>query len=277
MQCLGVAGRYCLSTWESESHIFEFLFFESGVSEKTAQLTDDVGAYGCLLAAGVLVVGGAIEFATRKINSGKRTTFHRIVRSLEFMSLLFVAGWFVADALAYMARGELYSKFVLGEVAVRYAAPLALGCLLLPGDSNGRNGSEVAKWILTIATSATFLIHGYKAVELYGPFTDLILLTDMKCFGIGFEQATVETGLALIGWIDIGLALVLVATRWRWTAAYMVFWGLLTAVSRMTAFGVFAWPETLVRTANWGSPLVLLLLCFALQSGKRSDNLEAGL
>ena len=40
----------------------------------------------------------------------------------------------------------------------------------------------------------------------------------------------------------------------------MAFWGLVTALSRPLAMGLESWPETAVRIANGGLPLVLYII-----------------
>ncbi|MEZ6087214.1 MAG: hypothetical protein R3C05_04115 [Pirellulaceae bacterium] len=167
----------------------------------------------------------------------------------------------IVIALAHMARGDAYSQWALAEYAVRYAAPLAAAYLISIGSRIYEDGKAFSFVMLglAVATSATFVLHGYKALDQYGAFTDLILLSDQRIFQLGLSQAFAENTLYVIGAIDVGVGILLLATQWRGVALYMALWGAITAASRMTAFGWGAWPETFLRTANFGVPLVLAL------------------
>lgn len=272
IQCFGFAGRYLLSSLESESHIFEYLLFECGVSESIAQTVDDAGAYLCLAISA--------WFAVRLLLGGIRKLFKRGERRgwvaqnwVDVFGAAFVAVWSIADALSHWARGGIYSELAIGEVAVRVACPIALILLLASQDKRSSSYTAAASVALTLAISATFLVHGFKAIKLYGPFADLILLTDMRLFQFNLQQSAVETALRIIGWVDVLLAIAILLTRYKSIAIYVVSWGLITSLSRMTAFGLVAWPETTVRAANWGAALVLLILW--CQSATPRDGNEA--
>ncbi|MDG2012325.1 MAG: DoxX-like family protein, partial [Pirellulaceae bacterium] len=183
---------------------------------------------------------------------------------VEVPVLVFVSLWCLLLAVAEMLRGGLFTEWAVAEQAVRFATPAALGLLLI---SQAREVSQRAiqgaTWLLLLAVAATFLVHGFKAVLCYGPFVDLLLLSEQQWLQRGIEQNTAETLLVFFGWLDIGLAVAILLTRWRAVACYMAFWGFLTATSRVTAFGVDAWPEVLLRAANGGAPLALVV-CFCL-------------
>jgi hypothetical protein len=244
LQCIGLAGMYWFSRFEVESDVYGILFFEYGWPEATAQLVDDFGVIACFIAGWVLLIG----------------------RFLQRTSACFVAIWMLTLAITHSVRGGLYSELAFGEHAVRYAAPLA-SLLLTP--SNGVTGSarirrSMAIWLLLIATSATFAVHGYKAIGPSAQFVDLIVLTCTNLgvaswTGLEVQQSTVEQLLLLIGVLDLVVAGLLFLPRKRIPLIYMVIWGTVTAASRMTAMGLEAWPETLIRSANWGCPLALLL------------------
>ncbi len=258
IQCMGAAGCYLFSSNESESDIFGILFFDLGWPEKLAQTTDDAGAYGCLVSALVLIAVGL--FWPRGLEPQKWSQTRMVCAGLEYAALIFVAVWFFLLAAAHTARGGSFSEFAIGDHAVRFITPLTLLLLLRSFSAVSIRLARAAAMLLTFAVVATFASHGYVAQRLHGPFVDLILLTDMNCFHLGIEQSTAETLLKIIGWADILVGVLLLMTRWKVVAGYMIIWGLITASSRMTAFGIPAWPETLIRVANGGAPLVLLLL-----------------
>lgn len=146
-----------------------------------------------------------------------------------------------------MIRATLWAELTLAEDAVRYVAPLALAILIhrplstgsgeLTGDAIARGipSARVAVGLLLIAASATFAAHGYKALMCYGPFTDLILLSDLQWTHFHFSQATVEQILVVIGVIDLLIAFLLIVTRWRTVALYMAVWGIVAALPDFNA------------------------------------------
>ena len=244
LQCIGVGGRYYLSANEVESDIYGYLFFDNAWPESTAQRIDDVGTLACL-GAGCVVALAALF----------RSFWSRVV---ETLAATLIGAWMLSLAISHMLRGDVYSELSLGEHAVRYAAPLTLALLAVRGSN--RFSLALATIVLTLASSATFIVHGYKACEIYGPFVDLILLSAANWTRFDLEQSHVETSLRVIGVIDIMAAAAIATLRWRWIALYMFAWGAISAASRLTALGSVAWPELLIRSANWGVPLCVAIL-----------------
>lgn len=246
LQCIGVAGRYWFAEFEIESDIYGLLFFEWSWPETLAQRIDDIGALGCLF-AGVIALVPTLRLGWDRI------------RQLQRLAAGFVTAWMFSIAIAHMYRGGVFAELSLGEHAVRYAAPMALVILLSVKESTETVRLWTTLLILKIATAATFAVHGYKALKIHGPFADLVLLTDLNGANFGIGQATVEQILWTIGIVDLVVAVLILFPRMRTVAIYMVFWGILTAASRMTAWGGSAYPETLIRSANWGCPLILAI------------------
>lgn len=257
LQCVGVAGRYLFSVNESESNIFGFLFFDIGWPEKLAQGIDDTGAYGCVISGAFLVVAGVFSIGR---GDGVRRGRLRVAQWLDFVALTYVTTWMFLLAVAQMLRGEMYAELAIGEQAVRFTTPFAMLLLLHSFGERAGGLARIAGIILLLATAVTFGSHGYVATQLHGPFVDLILLTDLRLTKFGLGQSSAEILLGIIGWADIVVAALLLLTRWRPIAVYMAIWGLISAASRMTAFGLVAWPETLIRVANAGAPFALLLI-----------------
>ena len=260
IECFGLGGRYLFSSLETESDIYGWLYFDCHWSESLAQSIDNAGALMTLVAGGLLCLTGWL-MRRQPIESARL----KIVRKLDQAAACWIAVWMLLIATAHMMRAAVFSELSLAEHAVRYAAPLALAIC-------GRAGSGIdlvasrqparARFtvlMLTVAAAFTFAAHGYKAYQCYAPFTDLILLSDMQWTDTGCTQAAAERLLIVIGVADIIVALVLLVFRWRLAAFYMVAWGFVTAASRMTALGTDAWPETLIRIANGGVPLAILV------------------
>ncbi len=266
LQCIGLSGKYVFSRRESESDVYGYLFFDYGWPEQLAQRIDDGGAIACLIAGVIVMLIGTWGWRGRSIGRAQLRT--PVVGCIDHVALATVFAWFLIISFTHMLRGEPFASLSLGEHAVRYCAAAALSLLLMHSTSISRAGDLGQPWamrLLVIASAATFVVHGYKAVLRYSPFTDLILLTDMNMTGIGLSQSTAESALVVIGIIDILVAALLMLSRcagfalYRSFALYMVFWGCLTSLSRVTAYGWEAWPETLIRAANWGAPLAIVI------------------
>ena len=257
LQCFGVVGRYYWSTNETESDVYGLLYFDWGWSETFAQYVDDFGALSCGVAAVLVVLTASASLPLEGVWPAKGNavgTSRDWFRPLVFrVSLAWIFVWMFLLALIFMVRGDRFSELSLGEHAVRYGLPLALLMFSLP------QASFAGVWVLRVAAAATFIVHGYKAMQLYGPFTDLILISDASWSALQIEQVTAERALWTIGLVDIVAGILLMAIRWGAVPVYMGCWGVITALSRMTAFGVDAWPETLVRAANGGVPFALVL------------------
>ncbi len=69
----------------------------------------------------------------------------------------------------------------------------------------------------------------------------------------------------VIGVLDLLVAFFLLTLQSRFAVGYMAAWGLVTASSRTTAFGFDAWPETLLRAANGGVPIAIMIYWWPLR------------
>lgn len=271
IQCFGAAGKYLVSAREQESSLYGLLFFDWGWDESTAQSLDDTGAGLCLVAAILFGLTACFNLlGNRRASEGLPP---RWLTWLEFPILIFVAGWFLTLAWAEMMRGGAYTEWAIAEQAVRFMTPLALAIgLLVREPVHSKRFSRTIAWMLQISVAATFAVHGWKAIAGYGPFVDLILLSDSLPWVSNMSQAFAERLLWGIGWIDIALAALIVGVRWRWVALYMAFWGFLTVTSRVVALGLEAWPESLIRIANGGAPLGLFFLFQQLRQVKMTES-----
>ena len=219
--------------------INSFLFLEHGMDEDLARAID--------LAACVALVAGAL---------GTLFGFRSIARVMG----VFVGLWFAAIALTTaVLGGEPFAHLAPLAHAARYGLPFALVIWTLGWWS----WSEA---VLRVSLAATFAVHGYEALQHHPGFIDLVFLTKLEfesMFGLAempFEEAQARAILTAIGLLDLVLAALLLMVRWRAIAVYMAFWGLLTALSRMTAGGLEWWPEVGLRVSHFGGPLVLWLM-----------------
>ncbi len=126
---------------------------------------------------------------------------------------------------------------------------------------------KVRLWSLAVSLAAalTFVGHGLYAIGFHPVPLSYQLMT-MKILGI--SQGAAMGFLLVVGWLDIVAAAALfVAPLRRFAIYYLIFWGFLTALARVVShvgpaqahFGLDPWlAETLVRTAHWLLPLLLL-------------------
>ncbi|MDH3584147.1 MAG: hypothetical protein OER86_08020 [Phycisphaerae bacterium] len=239
---LAVAGHCLAMAWlwiRSNSPINTILYIHWGWAESTAHMVDRTAGWCFVLAAFVAVI---------------RPTWWAMGP---------VAAWtfLVAWAIRADHPGDPYQQWAPVGQAARYACPVAL-MLLWPAVRTPLNArrSEITLWVLRVATSATFVLHGLKALWADPNFIDLIIGTGRNLVGAEISEAGATTALKVIGIVDLAVAALLVLRRWCAVAAWMAIWGLLTAASRMTAMGTEAWTETAARLANGALPLALLLL-----------------
>ena len=232
-QCLAAAR----TAWMVPSEINGWLFMKAGMPENVTSLIDQFAA-GLLIAVAV----SAIVHPVRAL-------------------LFFSAAWMAALSLAlFFDEGTTGDAPAPIAHAVRVAAPLGL-MLLLPCPGKKSTPDTVrtspAIWILLLGVAATFVAHGLEALQHYGRFVDLIIGSAKTWLGMNVSQSDAESLLTAIGVQDLLLAALLLLRRWRWIAGWMAFWGLSTALSRMTSGG--SWHESLIRIANGGVPLALFL------------------
>lgn len=242
LQALGVSAALLFAAMEQESDIYGLLYFDWAWSERTAQQVEDYGTIGYLIAAALVVVASRIP--------GNPACWQAPL-------LAYVFFWQLLVAVTATARGgQFMSELILPEQMVRYACPLAL-ITLLPwngSESLAPRRCERSRWLLRVAAATTFAAHGIKATCLAPSFVNLIMGTFPS-----LSEDTAGHALRIIGLIDIALAVLILSTRWQTVAWYMAAWGLITALSRMTALGLAAYPDVLYRAANCGVPLAIAL------------------
>jgi acid phosphatase type 7 len=229
LQALGLV----VGVLRESSHLGAYFFLIRGWPEASAQLLERAGAGVVLLGSLAAVFG--------------RGTGVRLAGGLA-ASLFFA----LLAGMEMRMGGVPFSSWALPAHASRMLAPLVLALWHRPG---------AAAWLARGAVAVTFLVHGVEALALHPHFIDFILVADMRIFGLGLTQSSAETLLILIGVQDLVLALLIVSGRdLRPVLAFAAFWGFVTAASRMVMGGQYATHLTLMRAANGGLPLVLLLL-----------------
>lgn len=229
---------YLSQSFLGETTIFEFFFLVADLPEAPSLFLARGGA--------ALVVAAA---------------FGLCLRRLPILGYL-VAGWFAFTAAASAPLGgEPFYRLGLASDAVRYLAPVAL--VWLPATDRISLDDRSTTWtlrLLAVAAAATFIAHGWEALQLHPRFVDYLLIASRWLFGWSLAQATASDILLVIGAVDVLLGIaILVGLRSRVVFAYMAFWGALTATARMVHGGLGAYPSTLVRAANAGVPFALFV------------------
>ncbi len=261
-QCLGVAVQLLLGTYESEADVYGLLFFDLNWPEATALAVEDFGTWA-FLAAGAAIVIVPLALTLTKQRTGP---VHTTGIWLQILALAWIALWQATLSGLHVWRGGSFMvEWTIAAHAVRIFSPLAL-IMLLRGHSDADGSHRVlpAEWILRLATAATFAVHGLEAFRLNPHFVDLLIGSARLLPDGEISQSATTPVLRVIGVVDGFVAVLIIFVRSRTLAAYMAFWGLVTACSRMTAGGAaglsLTFDDTLIRLANGGAPLALLAL-----------------
>lgn len=179
--------------------------------------------------------------------------------------LIAVAMWRTDDGFTLESNWlspQTTALFPLATHVARIAAPLGL-LLLDPWRaerplSNRRVAPAIGglRWAMAI----TFFAHGIEAWQLHPEFIDYWISASEAILGTRMSQPAAEQLLQLIGAMDMLVAIACVSTRWRSVWWWMAFWGGVTALSRVAAFGLNAgWFAACMRAPHVGAPLAVVL------------------
>ena len=177
------------------------------------------------------------------------------------------------------------SQLEMAEQAVRFVVPTAL---LVIDFWPPRVKPTLAFCLssirmLRLATAVTFFGQGVMALSQFqngGEFVDLVTLSAQNLFDKAMEPAQARQILAVIGIVDIVLAVSLMSSRNRFVAFLLVLWGLVTAASYTFAYGFQGYDLTLIRIGSAGAPLAVLtfwLTAYKEQEPIILPELEAGM
>lgn len=236
----GVLVQSVTLAWLAVSHgttLDSLLFMEIGAREAVARRAD--------LALAAAVVAGAAFLAARP---------HGLA-GLFGASL--VSACFLTVAVATSAvGGRAFAQLSPLSHAVRWLAPWALLFL------GARDGASVrsASWVLRAAVAATFLGHGWEALRAHPAFVDLLLGSARRWLDTAPPESSARRVLFVIGAVDVAVALLVLAARWRAVVLWAAVWGLATALSRTVALGHEFLFESTLRALNGIAPLVLWLV-----------------
>jgi len=181
--------------------------------------------------------------------------------------LSLISIWCVLDSYsAVLNGGKAFSAMTPYSLAARSVCPLLLALLFIRKPIRKDDSSDLSSTSINlidftarIAIASTFFAHGYKAVTGYFHFQDLIILSARK-IGWDIPAETAQTMLKIIGYQDIVLAVVVLLIRSKAVLYWIAAWGIITAFSRVSALGLEAYDQVLVRAANGGLALMLIAL-----------------
>lgn len=120
--------------------------------------------------------------------------------------------------------------------------------------TNSLNFTDEQKLYYTLRTAAAMCFIGHGA---FGIITKPIWCNYFAVFGIGRELAFQL--MPVVGSADILLGILMLFYPMRFIPAWLVVWGMLTALLRPLSGEPFA--EFIERAGNYGAPLAFLLLC----------------
>lgn len=278
LQVTGAAGKFLFAKLESETPLFGLLAFDWLWPEQHAQRIDD-GAVWLNFGCGIAVLLLAVAAAGWTKFGGKPSLLDRTMfywqTPLLLVALLFevaiaaasylrMDGFFPAELFSTGTPLEPVESLLLTDLfshAVRFAIPVTLILLTpLPGRREVASSTfNAAMWLARVAAALTFFAHGLKAIYLNPIFVDYILAGSTKLVGHSMAQSTAEFLLQVIGYLDLLLAVLLVAGRFRSVAIYMAAWGLITACSRVVYGGFSMYFEVLIRAGNYLLPLAVAI------------------
>lgn len=204
--------------------------------------------------------------------------------------LLFVISYAILEPIAGTLQGGYhFSDWSLPGQALRWGFPVVLLLLVAAPRSQW-----VAPWRLPLVTgglrlliAAVFFSHGYYCLMEHPGFIDLVIGSGKHLISVRVSETTALFILTIIGVVDICVALALLVypvplgiPRRLWAdpcricpirrvimptlLGWMAFWGLVTALARVTALGIPVglqqYTEVLMRAPHFLGPLALLLL-----------------
>jgi len=179
-------------------------------------------------------------------------------------TLLPIAGYIFFESWAgYYQGGYRYSDFTLMAHMMRYMTPMALVVLCAWPFRSTLEAAlrlKATEWLLRFSLAVLFFIHGLEAYYSYPGFLDLIIGSARNLIGIQIAESTSVTLLKGIGILDFAVALLVLVRPRKKVLFWALFWGALTAFSRVTAVGTAAYIEVLFRASHMVAPFALWMI-----------------
>ncbi len=181
----------------------------------------------------------------------------------------FIEGW-----SRVFLGGERFSEYALFDQALRWTMPLVVlaleGCRRCGGFTTWRR--PLANGLLRVGIATVFLMHGLLCWWQNPKFVDLILGSLRNTFGGNATESAALEWMSWIAIVDFGVAAIVLLYPLGPVLAWAAFWGLITALSRVTSLGLQEYHEVLVRTSHFLAPLALwCLLLDARRARQQAD------
>ena len=247
----GLGIEYLWGQFETESPLYETLLFDLHFPERLAIVCEDTLLWLYLF---ITIATGWLWW---------RTAPHAECHGRRLLRWLLSIAALIEICLATTAtyRGGWYmSSWTPITHALRYGLPVAVYWAIVYRSADSVPRRSRLESFLRLATSAVFFGHGVEAIRKAPAFVTLLVGTAENCVGGQLTQQTAERLLLIIGFIDCALAIAVLVGRWWSIAFYMAVWGLVTALSRITAGGWGNSYEAMLRAGHVAGPLVLFLL-----------------
>lgn len=178
----------------------------------------------------------------------------------------------IFDAWAGMTvGGYAFSDWTLGAHAGRYMTALALFIWGL-GALTSRISIKHAEWMLRLGIAGVFIVHGLEAWWQHPGFTDFLIGTAENIFGWDWTEETTFWILRAIAVVDITVALLLLFSTHVALIGWLAFWGLLTALARVTTHGTELFYEVMLRAGHYLGPIVILFLHHATSRQSKEES-----
>lgn len=192
----------------------------------------------------------------------------------HWIVLLPIASLVALEAVAiHLNAGAPFAGLAPFAHALRYGAPIALTALYAAPLAS-RLGRErhlnATAWFLRIAIATVFVTHGLEALMQHPKFVAYIVGTTRNFTGHALAEATAIQIMRGIGVLDIAVAVLLLVRPHPAVLYWMALWGLITALARVTTFGIGHHHEVLVRSAHFLAPLAMLFILRALTQIRES-------
>lgn len=219
------------------------------------------GCGGETVALSAMVGCGAVLVTVGAVPGWWRTRWTSAVG----LSLMLVAWTFVGIGVEDGPRIRL-----LGEHLPRWWMPLAfaalVGCAVrafgsdAPGNLQARADLRRVYWSLLVALTGMLAAYAWKTAWRSALTTQLLSESLRRWSGQAVGAATIEwvMGLAALFYL-LGMVAIWFP-RGRGMFCVLAAWGMITALSRLSAFGLLRWDESLLRISSSGMLIAAWLL-----------------
>ncbi|MEM7674673.1 MAG: hypothetical protein AAF449_01580 [Myxococcota bacterium] len=161
--------------------------------------------------------------------------------------------------------GHFGAELAPAAHAVRWVVPAVLAGLAI-----GWPAKDALR-TLRIAAGAVFVAHGVECLRQHPGFVDFLVTVPETYLSVSLSQGQAVEALLAIGVLDVVVGLAMAVIGGPVVAGWMAFWGLMTAAVRLLYFGGLGWPDALVRVANGGVPLIILIVHWLGRVGSTVD------